>query len=290
MLQSLLRWVLPLTGLLVVGPLAGWCTAGLRLPDGTDSATLLVSTSPVSGLLFGAVAILLATIVGVVASRLINASYGFFSAGLTLAWAAWGTGNIDAIVRSYQSGAPLWRLAIEGAIVGALGVGSCALILKFAHKPKPPQPATPAADTQTHHAVVHSADDNPWSTRGRAFAAALIAAGVVGWLFAPESLKGQTFAAAAFAGMLGAVAMKMAARHMTPVVVFAGVAVLACAGPAAAAIYYGSGTGIVRSVYAGVPGSFLALARILPLDWLAGALVGVPIGLSWGGAMTDHQH
>jgi hypothetical protein len=287
MLQSLLRWLLPLTGLLLVGPLCGLCTAGLRLPDGTGSATLLVSTTPGSGLLLGAAAIALATIVGVVASRLINASYGFFSAGLTLAWAAWGTGNIDSIVRSYQSGAPLWRLAIEGAIVGALGVGACALILKAARKPAP---ATPAADAQTQLAAARSADDNPWLTRGGAFAAALAAAGVVGWIFAPESLKGQTFAAAAFAGMLGALAMKMTARHVTPLVVFAAIGVLACAGPAAAAVYYGTGSNIVRSVYAGVTGSFLPLARILPLDWLAGALVGVPIGLSWGAAMTDHQH
>lgn len=270
MVQSLLRWVLPLTGLLIVGPLAGMCTAGLRLPDGTDNATLLVSTSPGSGLLMGVVAILLATIVGVAASRLINAAYGFFSAGLTLAWAAWGTGNIDAIVRSYQSGAPLWRLAVEGAIVGALGVGACALILKFARNAPPRAPET-------------------WTTRGKAFAACLGAAAVIAFFLAPESLKGQTFAAAAFAGLFGSLAMKMTARNATPLVVFCVVALLACGAPAAAAVYYGTGSGIIRPVYAGATGGLIPFVRILPLDWLAGALVGVPIGLSWGGAMTDHH-
>jgi hypothetical protein len=206
---------------------------------------------------------------------LINMSYGFFSAGLTLAWAAWGTGDIDAIVRSYQSGAPLWRLAVEGALVGALGLGACWLILK-------------AARPETRPATVLE-DDLVWATRGKAFGACLAAAGVAAWFFAPDSLKGQSFAAAAVAGMLGALAMKLAARTAPPLIVFGVVGVLACAGPAAAAIYYGTGSGIVRPIYAGVTGSFLPLVRILPLDWLAGALVGVPIGLSWGAAMSDGQ-
>jgi hypothetical protein len=153
------------------------------------------------------------------------------------------------------------------------------LILKFAHKPKGAPPPAPPAD-----------DEGVWVTRGKGFAACLAAAGVVAWIFAPDSLKGQTFAAAAFAGLFGAVAMKMAARHyVTPLVVFCVVGVLACAGPAVAAVYYGSGSGIVRPVYSGAIGGVLPLARILPLDWLAGALVGVPIGLSWGGAMTEHH-
>lgn len=282
MLQSFLRWVIPLAGLLVVGPIAGMCTSGLRLADGGSSATLLVSTSPGTGILLGAAAIALATIVGCVGSRLISVPYGLFSAGLTLSWASWGTGNIDLIVRSYQSGAPLWRLAIEGAIVGALGIGACKLILMAAKKP----PALPQGTVGTWG----RGDENPWLTRGKALGACLVAAGVVAWLVALESTKGQTFAAAAVAGMAGAAAMKMTARHATPLIVFGVVAILACAGPAAAAVYYGSGSGIVRPVYAGTAGSLMPFARILPLDWLAGALVGVPIGLSGGNAVTDPHH
>lgn len=274
MMQALLRWVMPLGGLLIVGPLAGMCTAGLRLADGSDRATLLVSTSPMLGLVLGAIAIGLAAVVGMAAARLINASYGFFSAGLTLAWAAWGTGDLDAIVRSYQAATPLWRLAAEGAIVGAMGVGACWLILK-------------AAKPHGHTDVAHEGE-NQWMLRGRGLAACLVAAGAAGWLFAPESLKGQTFAAAAFGGMFGAVALKMTARGLTPLMVFVGVAVLATAGPAVASFYYAPASGFVKAVYAGAPGGALPLVRILPLDWLAGALVGVPIGLSWGGAMTEH--
>jgi hypothetical protein len=275
MMQALLRWVIPLGGLLVVGPLAGMCTAGLRLADGSDRATLLVSTSPMMGLVLGAVAIALAAAVGMVGARLINVSYGLFSAGLTLAWAAWGTGDIDAIVRSYQAATPLWRLAAEGAIVGSLGVGACWLILRAGRRPG----ATPAPVFE---------EGNVWALRGRGLAACLLGAGVVAWLFAPESMKGQTFAAAAFGGMFGAFALKMAARGVTPLVVFVGVAVLATAGPAVASFYYAPASGFVKAVYAGSPGGALPLVRILPLDWLAGALVGVPIGLSWGGAMTEH--
>jgi hypothetical protein len=156
-----------------------------------------------------------------------------------------------------------------------VGGGACWLIQEAARGEKKPP-------------VVE--EDGAWALRGRGLAAGVVAAGVAGWLFAPESLKGQTFAAAAAGGMFGALALKMAARTVKPLWVFVGVAVLACAGPAVAAVYYGTGTGIVRPVYAGLHGGVLPLVRILPLDWLAGALVGVPIGLSWGGAMTEHQH
>lgn len=278
MVQSLLRWILPLTGLLLVGPLEWLCTSWLRLEDGSESATLLVSSTPVRGLVFGVLAIGLATLVGLAASRLINASYGLFSAGLTLAWAAWGTGTIDEIARRTQSGDFLPRLAIEGAVVGLLGLGSAWLIIRAGR-------SHPCSASDLHDPEL----PNPWPSRAKAFVACLLVAGVVGWLMAPESLKGQTFAAAAAAGMLGAMIGKMTARTATPLVAFAVVAVLAFAGPVAAAAYYGTGSSLIRPVY---DGSLLPIARIMPLDWLAGALVGIPIGLSWGVSMTEpgHQH
>ena len=35
--------------------------------------------------------------------------------------------------------------------------------------------------------------------------------------------------------------------------------------------------------------SFFGPARLLPLDWLTGALLGVPVGLTWAGSMLDRR-
>jgi hypothetical protein len=61
-------------------------------------------------------------------------------------------------------------------------------------------------------------------------------------------------------------------------------AVLGLAGPLVAKGVQGSR--LVEATYAG---ELLALARPLSLDWAAGALLGVPLGLAWAGAMLDHR-
>ncbi len=277
MLKPLLRWIIPLTALLLVGPAAGMCTSQLRSVDGSGAATLLVCDSPVRGILMGLVALGLAAVVGVIASRVLTIGMGLFSAGLVLAWAAWGTGTVDDLIRQSQSTSTLWRLAAEGAIFGPLGLAVAWLIVRAGRHHTPQQGAPGVGGA------------NSWTVLAYSVGACLVAATVVAWIAAAEPLKGQSFAAAALAGLFGALACKLGGRtRLSLLISVAVVALLAVAGPAVAAIYHGgSDMAVVKASYAN---KLFPLARILPLDWLAGAFVGIPIGLSWGTAMTEPQH
>ena len=65
---------------------------------------------------------------------------------------------------------------------------------------------------------------------------------------------------------------------------FAAIAILASGSPLIASFIHGSPEQLVRAALAG---KLFVLARPLPLDWLAGAFIGAPIGLVWAASMVD---
>ncbi len=288
MLHGALRWLLPLVALLVFGPVAWMLTGHLRGPDGSDHASLLLSTTPLKGITLGVLALVLAGGVGLITARLIGASYGLFATGLVLAWAAWGTGDIDAIARAqsaYAGGAPsatsfFLRLSLEAAILLPLAVAIAITIFYYARE------SAHTADPHPFRPFANRFQPTLWLQERAAIglAAACVAGAVVAWLIAQESNKGQTFAAAAFAGLLGAVAGRLGANRASGAVFIAAPALLAVIGPILA-LLMGGGT-----LHTATSGTLFNLARPLPLDWLAGAFVGVPIGLSWAASMIDQHH
>lgn len=273
MLTTAAKWCVPLGALFVLGPLAAALPAALTAPDGSGEATLLIGQSLFMGLAAGVVALLLAGLAGVVGATLGGTGAGFFSAGMVLVWAAWVTARVDRLLAVTGNGSTLWVLALEGALVGIAGVVLAWVIVLAARR----------AD---HPGSQRRDDASLVGTVLPGIALAVIAGGLASWLVAQDFLKGQTFAAAACAGMLGATAGRVGAHRASPVVFFVGIAVLAVASPVAAAFIHGTGDGPLRAAY---DGSLLPMARILPLDWIAGAFVGVPLGLAWAGSMIDRH-
>lgn len=315
MLQAALRWILPLTSLLVLGPLAGLLTSALIAPDGGHDATPLLCDAPVYGVLAMLGAFILATIGGSLTGSQMGPSWGLASAGFVLAWAAWGTGTVDQILRRTQTGATFWTIAVESFLVGVLGMLSAASILAVSRKPQTSADGVALADAAGHprytssarevglvkavfqqfmlaaRAVGRNVDDGE---EGGSSAAAVglalvfaLAAGAVGaWLVGVEALKGQTFAAAAVAGLVAAAIGRVTAEQAPTTLFVLVIAVLAVVSPIAAAVMYPGAEGAVRAAYAS---NLIPVARILPLDWIAGAFVGIPIGLSWAASMTERH-
>jgi hypothetical protein len=124
---------------------------------------------------------------------------------------------------------------------------------------------------------------------GGAFAVAAVAAGLAVFLIAVSGVKGQTFAAALIGALAaGAAAQTVASSknfHVTPVTPILAIALVALAGPIIASVLHGPR--LIDAVYAG---NVFALARPLSLDWAAGSVIGVPIGLGWAGSMLDRRH
>lgn len=278
MLHAAVRYAIPMLALFGAGPLAGYLTASLRTPDAGKGASLLVSVSPMQGVVAGLVSMGLALGVGVLGARFVGRRAGMFSAGLVLAWAALNTGRVDTIIGRMASAGPLNTIALEGVLVGVLGVLVALVIFAIPERPV----AAPPAPGQ-HHLPPEPTKVLD-STAPIAIAVAMAAAGVACYLIAQSTLKGQTFAAAIIGGVFAAAAGRVASQRVSPVIFVAAIAVLAAASPALATFVH---TGADGTLKAAIAGRLFVLARPLPLDWLAGAFLGVPVGLTWAGSMIE---
>jgi hypothetical protein len=288
MLYSVMRYVIPFSALLVFGPLACHFTHAINGIDGGDQASLLISSSPMQGVIAALIAFGLALVPGVLGARFVGNRSGFFAAGLTLAWAAWGTGQSDQILMralaSGVTGSPLGALALEGAVVAALAIAAAIVVSRV------PTMASALPEARDPNHVHHHLPKEPSAIVDSTLPVAFLAAAAVGavaiWIVAQETLKGQTFAAAVVAGVLAAAAGRIASQQITGAVFIAAVAVLGIAGPAIAMMIHKTPMGAVHAAQAG---KLFFLARPLPLDLVAGAFVGTPFGLVWAGSMIDRK-
>jgi hypothetical protein len=289
MLYAVMKYIVPFGAGLAIGPVACWFTMRIMGPDGGDQASLLMSASPSQGLIAALAVFALAAAWGCLGARTVGTRSGLFAAGLILAWAAWGTGRsdwiIERIMKGGLGGSPLATFAIEGVLVGALGILTAVLITRV-----PTMAGAIPENRDPEHAHHHLPKEPTTlldSTTPAAIAAALIAGAIVVWIIAQETLKGQTFAAAAIAGIAAAAAGRMASQRVSGAVFIAGLAVVGAAGPAIAMFVHSTPEGAVHAAQAG---KLFALARALPLDYMAGAFVGVPMGLVWAGSMIERHH
>lgn len=275
MAQALLKWSLILGALLLVGPLAWLMTGTLHGPDGGHDTTPLLSVSPVWGFTRALIALGLAGGAGWAVMKKVTPAWGLFTTGMVLAWAAWGTGSIDALVRVSPEKGTLWVLAVEGVLLAAPAVA-----LAWALTRHVASGAEPADRRFGRKGPSRLAGD------GIGFGIALIAGIVASWAVAQNTLKGQTVAAAAMGGILAGVVVTggIGSLRPRPAALVAGVAALAFAGPALGAVFESSAVGLVQAANGG---ALAPPARVLPLDWIAGAFLGVPVGLSLLGSIME---
>ncbi len=281
MKHNLHRWLLLGIAALALGPLAGFLTASLRTVDGSSHATLLVSNSLIKGLLVLVGVFVLAGAAGVAGAVVTGLRHGFLCAGMVLAWGAWGTGQIDRLLHQSLSSSTMYTLSVEALLVGALSVGLAACMVLIARRPAPDPELAPHHHVPEPRTLIDSATP-------AALAASVVIAGIVAWIVAQDTLKGQTFAAAALAAMFGATAGRLAAPASSALTFVGAIAILAIASPTVAAFMHPASMGPTRAALAG---TLFPLARPLPLDWAAGAFVGIPLGLSWAASLVDkHGH
>jgi hypothetical protein len=283
MLNALLRWSIPLTALFILGPIAAHFTSALRAADGGGQTSLFLNTSPLSGILAGLLALALALGIGIIGARFIEGRSGLLAAGFVLAWAAWGGGRVDRILARTQTSSTLYTLAIEAAVLALAAVAVAFIILRIPTR----VPRFIAAGDTTRDRTTHIHRE-PTAFVDKALPIAILAAAagaaLGGWLIAQDFLKGQTFAAAAVGGVLAAAAGRLVSQRITPAAFFLGLMLVAIAGPIIATFLHPSALGPARAALAG---TLFPLARPLPLDWLAGAFVGIPLGLWWAGSLLE---
>lgn len=272
MARSTFRWILLGVALFVLGPIAGATAGWLRGIDGSADASLLISGTGIGGVLGVAVGFAIAAVAGIIASRLFGVRTGLFTAGLVLVWTAAKTGTVDAIARQAQEASVFRTLALEGVLVGVATFALGYLVVRAA-----PQ-ATEAAPVDNLPTRYDQRTKDMSRTLG-AIAACAGAGAVAAMIVARSTLPAQAIIAAAAAGAAGAM-IAMVIHQRTPIQwMLASLCVLAATGPASAGFAHAD---VIRSMYAG---DLTPLARLTPLHWAAGLLIGLPVGLSWGASL-----
>ncbi len=260
--KLLVAWIPALTAALVLGPVAGILAAQLTDPAGGPHATLLVTQTPLLGAACAIGVGLLASLAGLLGVRIGTPNVGLLCAGIVLTWASVRSGRVDEII-AVSRDSPFYRFVLEGLLTALVALLLIEVIRRF-RRQTPPEPS-----------LLLSA---------RALGAGLVAAAFTAWLFAVDAAKGQTIAAAAASGVLGAAIARMVLVSIPPRIIVVIPGVLAIVSPLLAELT------TEDAVRASFEGTLFRLAWITPLDWLAGGLLGIPLGLAWTDSIADsHQ-
>lgn len=266
--HPLARWGTFLAAILVIGPVIGMLAGRIPPIAGAGAGTPVLSASPASSILLLAACVALATAIGGLGARLVSASHGLTCAGVALAWAVFHTSRILDLSRAVDVDSLGTRLTIEGIVVGLMVLGGAIVIVRLAPK------------------AAHSPTAGMMSAMGLGAAAATTAIGLlVAMIIAQDDKAGQAFAAAIAGGAVGAAAARTLVNGAPWAAALIAIPLGAVACPA---------VGFAMSPkpldVAIVGGTVHALARVMPLDWCAGALIGIPFGLSWAGSMIEKSH
>lgn len=287
MIKAILRWTLLLSTLLVAGPLLAYAIRTLRDVDGGHAFTLLVGESPVKGFALGFLAWVTAMVLGLIGSRCFALNAGYAMAGLVLGWASWQLGTVDEILRRARDGSDMLALAFEGTLMMAGAAAIACVLSRSAAGHRPSLQGGKGAGGGWKSAFFHTDGSANPATAGIAVlaAAAACAAGV--WIICVTPLKGQALFATFIGGIAAGAAANAAAgvkAHIQPLAAILGMLLVAMAAPIIARFMHGSG--ILEASFAD---KLLPIARPLSLDWASGALLGVPIGMGWTGAVLDSR-
>lgn len=284
MTQLTLKWILVLAALFALGPIAASLVAPLRLTDGSHAASLFTDGSFAKGLVAGLGVMGIALAIGVISGRLVVRDMGLTCAGLVVAWAAWRFSTVDrAIARSGESGM-FTMLAIEGLIVALAGLVIAAAIGLTAkdHARGLGLFATLNPDAPLGETV-------PRASLVIATVVGVVAGGAAVWLVAAEALKGQCVMAAVSGGIAAGAAAQLYAStqrlKLGALVPMASFVILAAVGPIVTQNMHGT-----KVVAIAMAGDLFPLGKLGPLDWLAGALIGAPIGIAWANSMLEKEH
>lgn len=305
MSKGLFKWVDSLVVLLVLGPVAYFAVLGLRAPDGDPATTLLSSSTPAKGAGIGALIIGLGFVAALVSGKVFGRGRGVCMAGLVAGWAAWGCGNVRQVLGDADAAGVPTRLLMEIGLLGVLSLLMAIVIELIASIPgeemgRPELPSLKAPSSAAYFRALAC----PTTLLGMGAAAA--ACGLLVYLLAFSGMKGQSIFATTVGGIgagsafglvwLGRQQSKDDGHIHTPLMPpIVAVLLVAVAGVVIAMLVPAADLPLVaRAVGAdGISGSLsnrpalIPLATAMPLDWIAGALLGVPVGCTWATSMVD---
>lgn len=278
MRKAVFEWVTLLTALVIVGPFVALPLAWLTTASGAADATPLTSTQPALGIGYSLLAMLGALLTGWLGTKTVSRGMGMAAAGFVLVWVAARSGAGAMILRDAPSAnAAALRLTVEAAILALPTL----LLVTLVNKPRPLESDdTVYPLTECRCGLLEGLRDC-LTSRGIQIVLAAAVGAVIGCVFASIGfLKGHGLFAGFMGGLIGGAAgglLLAGVENPRPALApYVGVVLVMIAAPMAGSLYYGNA---LRTV--AVSGELFGPARLIPMDWIAGMLLGVPWGLSW---------
>lgn len=276
MLQAIQRYVILIGGMILSAFLCVRAEPFLLSARGDTGPTMLTSQSPVAAVLAFVICLGLAAVLAGVVGRFSNSVVGLFVLGTGLFALDGRTESIRnfAFARAGDSpGAGLALLAIEAALLAIMLLGATLLVFRISG---PLKDIEPKEFGETPHQF--------WSAEAWKSAAAgaiiLLAVVVIG----QSSMKGQMVAAAFIGGMVAGLVGRLISPHVQPVLLFASPVLFGAIGYVIAIFFVNMP---LDAAY--VSGRLTGLAIVTPLDYAAGSLMGVAVGLGWAKSFLHHE-
>lgn len=255
---------------IVAGTLAGLAARGFMGGDGLLQPGILDAASPIAAIGSLLVAVVVATVAGVIMGRASNPAVGLFVAGWAFFALAW---RMEPIEERLLGGASLTGLAVE-TVAWAIAAGLAWFLILRATGGLPDVEATEAGN-RPHPLLSVDA--------GRMILAAAAAAPAA-WLIARTVEPGQVIAAAVVGGMAAGVAGRLAAPHVQPYVLVPATVLIGGITLAWTAVGFGPDAAALART-GGVP----PLGSIPGAAWAAGSTLGVAMGLGWARSFLHHE-
>ena len=190
MLKGLLKFADSLLAFVVLGPALAAVVSSLHAADGDPASTPLTSSTPVRGAVLLLAAFIAASALGLVSGRVFSRGRGIWIAGLALFWVSLATANVRQALGDPDGPAALTPLLLEAAVLIPLAalfsvLGEALSPISGEERGHPHQPTLPAPGLGAVRSMFEPRTFWP------SLVAAIVAAGVVGWLAAITPYKGQ---------------------------------------------------------------------------------------------------
>ncbi len=248
------------------------CTAAvpfLAASMGTIGPTALQAQSPAAAMTAMVVVFGVAAVMAGFVGKYVNAAVGLFVLGAGL-WAL-RLRSATAVDMVFAEGS-VTLVAVETALWGLMVLGATWAVFRIGGPLADISPVDPGVTL-------------PWwkkhGLHGVACGALVVP---VVWLVARSPLQGQTLMAAVSGGMAVGLVGRLVAPHVQPLLLFASPCFFGAAATLIAGMFV---TGSLADAY--VANDLPVLLLPMPIDYAAGSLMGVSMGLGWAKGFLHHE-
>lgn len=276
MIKAIQRNLAFFGGLAACGWLCAFAASSMISPRGAIGPTMLQAQSPMPAVVMVVGCVIASAVIAGLVGRVTNAAVGVFVLGAGVFVLAGRTVTISELAFGESSGSArvaLGSLALETLLLAVVSLVAVMIVFAIAG---PLKDIEPQAKGRRPHPMFS----------GEAMRSALAGLAVVPvvFLIAKSPMQGQLIGATFFGSMIAGLVGRLLSPHVQPVLLLVSPIVFG-------AIAHAAGMLLVKQPLdvAYVEQSLYAVSLPMPVDYAAGSLMGVAVGLGWARSFLHHE-